>query len=574
MKISIFGDSILEGVRLENGKYTRGHALMSCFEAEHGVTLDNKSKFGSTIDKGLVRLRRAAEGGSLGSYTVLEFGGNDSAYRWDEVAARPEDEHVCATPPEKFREIYREMIDLVYKNGSWPIVCTLPPISSRLYLDHVTRGGIDKAAILRWLGDIEAISRWQEGYSRMAAELAKDRGCLLLDLRAPFPPYGEELEACLCADGIHPNLAGQQLIYKQASKEWTEIMAGRNGKMKSNNKRGYIVSLCFLVLLLGVTFIVFRDKLPDIMNAVAQIPAATVAVILGCGLAYQLIDSLMCLILVRSRMPSLTYLQAFELTMCGVFGLVCSNSIITVPMQSVYLYSKSLDVGHTVGLMTVKYILHKATVFTFALAMLLLNMQWLRASVPGVMKYLLPGFAVCFLIITLLVLLCTWEWLKKLMLRIIDKLPDNGKLGEKKDGWRESINLMYTEMQNLLSQKWRIAAALALNIVKFTVVYSIPLLALRALGCAELSFIHSLALGSLVWLIAGVLPSVSGLGPTDLAFALLYGAFAGENTVSAALVLYRAATYFTPFAVSLPTVLIGQRRVRRALAEKDGNKTE
>ena len=137
MKISIFGDSILEGVRLENGKYTRGHALMSCFEAEHGVTLDNKSKFGSTIDKGLVRLRRAAEGGSLGSYTVLEFGGNDSAYRWDEVAARPEDEHVCATPPEKFREIYREMIDLVYKNGSWPIVCTLPPISSRLYLDHV-----------------------------------------------------------------------------------------------------------------------------------------------------------------------------------------------------------------------------------------------------------------------------------------------------------------------------------------------------------------------------------------------------------------------------------------------------
>ena len=81
---------------------------------------------------------------------------------------------------------------------------------------------------------------------------------------------------------------------------------------------------------------------------------------------------------------------------------------------------------------------------------------------------------------------------------------------------------MYTEMQNLLSQKWRIAAALALNIVKFTVVYSIPLLALRALGCVELSFIHSLALGSLVWLIAGVLPSVSGLGPTDLAFALLY----------------------------------------------------
>lgn len=338
----------------------------------------------------------------------------------------------------------------------------------------------------------------------------------------------------------------------------------------NRKKSGYIVSIVVLVLLLAVTFTVFRSKLPDIMAAVREVPAAAVFFIIAAGISYQLIDSAMCLVLVRSRLPSLTYRQAFELTMTGVFSLVCSNSIITIPLQSVYLYAQSLDVGHTVGLMTVKYIFHKATVFCYALVMLLFNLPWLESAVPGIMKYLLPGFAVCLTIITLLILLCTWDKLRRLMLRLIDKLPDTGKIGEKKAGWKENIGLMYTEMQNLLTQKWRIAAVLAINAVKFAVVYSVPLMCMRALGCGGLSFPHAQTLGSLVWLIAGVLPSVSGLGPADVAFALLFGPFAPENTVSAALVLYRAATYFAPFIVSLPTVFIAQRRTSRAMENRSG----
>ena len=205
MKISVYGDSVLECVRLgEDGKYVRSHELVSCFEAEHNVVIENRSKFGATIERGFSRLQHDLERGGLGSYTVLEYGGNDCAYRWAEVAAAPEAEHVCMTPPDRFREIYREMIDLVYKNGSWPIVSTLPPISSHRYLDFV--------------------SRWQESYSRIAEELAKDRGCLILDLRSAFPASGDELDACLCSDGIHPDLAGQQLIYKRASESIKKLL--------------------------------------------------------------------------------------------------------------------------------------------------------------------------------------------------------------------------------------------------------------------------------------------------------------------------------------------------------------
>ena len=336
-----------------------------------------------------------------------------------------------------------------------------------------------------------------------------------------------------------------------------------------NKKRGYILSIAVLLILLGICYFVLRDKLPEIMDAISGIPTGMVAAILCAGMVYQLIDTAMCMVLVRSRVPTLTYGEAFELTMTGIFGMVCSNSIVTIPLQSLYLYTGGLDVGHTVGLMTVKYIFHKAAVFALALVMLLCNFQWLRASVPGVIRYLLPGFAVCFAIITLLILLCTWNKLRLLMYKILDRLPDGGKWGEKKAGWRESIDLMYTEMQFLLPKKRRLAAVIALNVLKFMVVYAVPWLALRALGVQSFSLARGEFLTSLVWLIAGVLPAVSGLGPLDVAFALLFGSFAPESAVSAALVLYRASTYFVPFAVSLPTVFIMQRTITKRLESKE-----
>lgn len=339
-------------------------------------------------------------------------------------------------------------------------------------------------------------------------------------------------------------------------------------KAKSS-KRGYVVSTAVLIVLLAACWLVFRDKLPEILAAISSVSWRDAALILALGLAYQLLDALKGLVIVRARLPQFNFAEAFALTMTSVFGLVLSNSVATIPLQSLYLHTDGLDVGHGVGLMTVKYIFHKSMVFALALIMLVVNYTWLAAAVPGVMPYLWPGFAVCAGIIAFLVLVCTWDKLRLLFLRLLDRLPDKGALGAKKASWRESIDLMYTEMQQLLARPRSIAAIIAIDAVKLATVYAVPLAALRALGGGDaLTLTQGELLTALVWLIAGVLPNVSGLGPLDVAFALLFGGFAGAGAVSAALVLYRVATYFAPFAVSLPTVFIMQRVMNNRL-ERD-----
>ena len=216
MLLSIFGDSIMAGVVQENGRYSRCKDQFIRLEAETGAKLDNHSSFGSTVIKGFGRLENFLSQGRLGDYTLIEFGGNDCAYDWAEVAADPEGEHLSVVPPEEFEQEYARMIKTVAEAGSLPVAATLPPISSRRYLAHVCRDGLDSRAILRWLGDLEAIHRWQAGYSAMVRRVAQSLGCRILDLRSVFPGSIEEQEKYLCPDGIHPNRLGQQLMYEKA----------------------------------------------------------------------------------------------------------------------------------------------------------------------------------------------------------------------------------------------------------------------------------------------------------------------------------------------------------------------
>ena len=143
----------------------------------------------------------------------MEYGGNDADFRWNEVAARPFDEHLPNTPLPVFTETMRRMVESLRAHNVRPVLSTLPPISSERYLNWITRDGLSKESILTWLGDENAIYRYQENYSRAIERLAGELSCTLVDLRSAFLEK-RMLLPYLCEDGIHPNDAGQRLIHE------------------------------------------------------------------------------------------------------------------------------------------------------------------------------------------------------------------------------------------------------------------------------------------------------------------------------------------------------------------------
>lgn len=216
MRISILGDSISKGVVFDgpSNRYSQlKKNYVSILEEKFGFSVDNYSKFGCTVTKGLAMLEHHKDKVAGSQYAVLEYGGNDSDFKWQEVSDKPDDIHYPLTPMEDFKRGYIKMIDEIRALGATPILLNLPPIDANRYFERITQGK-NPASILRYLGgDVHYIYRWHESYNIVISKIAYDKHVTMIDIRTAFllDRNGGDL---ICSDGIHPSEAGHSLIAK------------------------------------------------------------------------------------------------------------------------------------------------------------------------------------------------------------------------------------------------------------------------------------------------------------------------------------------------------------------------
>ena len=229
MKVCVFGDSISKGVVFDNEKnrYTLlRESFINMIQNKTDVEINNVSCFGCTVSKGIGLLEKVE--GELKDYefTFIEYGGNDCDYNWAEVAENPDFDHQCKTPLSAFKEKYGQMIEKIKKLGSNPVLVTLPPIDSKRFFDWVSKG-LNKDNILKFLGDVNHIGRWQSLYNDTVKQLSILYKLPVLDIRSIFLKQNNIMDF-ICDDGIHPNYYGHKLIYQAiANSTWRRLQNGK-----------------------------------------------------------------------------------------------------------------------------------------------------------------------------------------------------------------------------------------------------------------------------------------------------------------------------------------------------------
>ena len=214
-KLEIYGDSILRGVTYsaETERYglfskDRFAELAAC-----GIETKNNSRMGATVDRGLDMLKRNLGEDAAGTVVLLEYGGNDCDYKWADVSANPDGTFLPNTPEDVYTETYREAVAYAKSRGAIPVIASLVPIDAEKYMRWITKN-LNYENILRWLGDVSMLSRWQEYYSHLAERLAYEHHCPLLDLRRSFL-LTHDYKSMICEDGIHPTRLGHELIDRE-----------------------------------------------------------------------------------------------------------------------------------------------------------------------------------------------------------------------------------------------------------------------------------------------------------------------------------------------------------------------
>jgi len=213
-KIAVYGDSILKGVMLDKISqkyYFSKESVVTSVEKWLPFHIQNNSKFGCTIQRGYHQLKSSLDKGLDCEIVLLEYGGNDCDYDWDAVSANPEEIHFPHTPLILFEQTYRKIIFELKDHGIKPLLMSLPPIDADKYFNWITRSGLKKENILKLLGDVQMIYRFQELYSNTISRVAAETGSLFVDVRRCFLDK-HNFKELICDDGIHPNVEGHKLI--------------------------------------------------------------------------------------------------------------------------------------------------------------------------------------------------------------------------------------------------------------------------------------------------------------------------------------------------------------------------
>lgn len=211
VKINIYGDSIMRGTVIDESLRYHStvadalHRLAGCF----GLQFTNRAHFGITIQKGQKLLDKDINKGLDCEYGVIEFGGNDCSFAWDEVAQDPNQDHRPFTEPEVFADICFDMVGKIKEEGVQPVLVTLPPIDAQRHFDFIGKTEEAKRNILKWLGDVHKIYRFHELYSTILARVAEETNSILIDVRSRF--LNKPIHKMVGLDGVHLSPAGYNL---------------------------------------------------------------------------------------------------------------------------------------------------------------------------------------------------------------------------------------------------------------------------------------------------------------------------------------------------------------------------
>ncbi len=316
------------------------------------------------------------------------------------------------------------------------------------------------------------------------------------------------------------------------------------------NRKKIILNILMAAGIIAIIMFMFRKDYKEILDSIRGVSIPGLLLIMTAGIGYQFWDVAMCYILLHKKNPAFRYRQAVDLTFLGVFGNALTSSAGNIPLQSFYLHEHGVQIGDGVGMLALKYVFHKTAICLYAAVMVFTQRRWLQSTIPEAMGYITLGMAVCVLIVVFLLAFFTWERVHSLLLYLIKKFPDTGKWKQWKVSWSNQTEALYKESRTIVSDHSTCCKVMLLNILKLFWLYLAPFLCMEALQISNPGWGRIQALASIMLVIIGVLPSVAGMGPAEFAFLKLFTPYIGRVPASSSLVLYRAATYFFPVAIS------------------------
>jgi lysophospholipase L1-like esterase len=209
MKIVCFGDSVTRGITCLRGRLRilkeNYPSLLQTMLGDPGkIEVINKGVFNDNSDLLLERVEKDVLA-VFPDLVLIEIGGNDCNFRWDEVAARPDDEHSTIVPLQRYLQNVQRLMQRIRNGGAFPVLLSILPLDPQRYYRSLVR--VYGTSIAHWIALCGGIAHWHGLYNYELRQWAEKSGTPFLDVRTAFKKAGP-LSLLLSEDGIHPTAEG------------------------------------------------------------------------------------------------------------------------------------------------------------------------------------------------------------------------------------------------------------------------------------------------------------------------------------------------------------------------------
>lgn len=234
MKIICFGDSLTRGVSFVKGRVriikdnypAFLEKLFSVNDPADTIVL-NKGVFNDNSDLLMKRLEKDVLSEEP-NYVLLNVGGNDCNFKWQEVAENPESDHDPIVPINRYIENIGQMVTKMKQSNITPILLTLPPLDPVRYYKFIAdRYG---TTISHWISSCGGIEHWHSLYNLQLNKLIEQLNLPSIDVRTALKKAGN-ITDFISDDGIHLNSEGYKKMSDVIFEEMHRLTVGNKEQL-------------------------------------------------------------------------------------------------------------------------------------------------------------------------------------------------------------------------------------------------------------------------------------------------------------------------------------------------------
>lgn len=316
--------------------------------------------------------------------------------------------------------------------------------------------------------------------------------------------------------------------------------------MKKNN---YFLNFGLILVFTGVVlYFSLKDNFSEVMGAISKMSPLWLLIVLSWGVLYTVVWGLVYFVMGRKYVPDYSVKNGVIVAFVGTFFSGITPSSTGGQFAQAYIMKKQgIKVSDGASLLWADFIIYQTTMMIYVTIMFLLKFSYYSQQ-SGWFNIILLGYMVNAVVILALYTMALFPnvyiKLSGIAANFLGKVHLVKDPQKTLDSWTLQVKSFTGEIKNLTKDKKTIVICALINVVRLTLLYSLPYVIGRALGIdlAPRLMIDVIALSGFVTMANSFIPVPGASGGTEIVFSLLFSPLMGKLT-SAVMILWRFSTY-------------------------------